>query len=163
MAGIVEFGQRQKQNKEKDTTYAFDSGIENYLKEMEEKEELLSEIDYYVERAIREYGLDVTGFHLNDRSVRRLMSAPLELIKKDPEGACLYYDRVTETDIIRLVMGISFVGNEHTVWSELYKIERYPVGERAWLYYAPDTGKWELGKDDFFPDIDDMLKLDITR
>ena len=58
-------------------------------------------------------------------------------------------------------MGITFVGNEHTVWSELYKIERYPVGERAWLYFAPDTGKWKLGKDDFFPDIDDMLKKDI--
>ena len=37
------------------------------------------------------------------------------------------------------------------------------IGRLKPLYYAPDTGKWELGKDDFFPDIDDMLKLDITR
>ena len=161
MAGIVEFGQRQKQKKEKETTPALESGIDKYLEEMEEKEELLSEIDYYAERAILEYGLDVPGFHLNDRSVRRFMSAPLESMKKDPEGAFVYYDRITEMDIIRLVMGISFVGNEHTVWSELYRIERYPVGERAWLYFAPDTGKWKLGKDDFFPDIDDMLKKDI--
>ena len=161
MAGIVEFGQRQKQKKEKETAPALESGIDNYLEEMEEKEEILSEIDFYAERAILEYGLDVPGFHLNDRSVRRLMSAPLELMKKEPEGVCLYYDRVTEMDIIRLVMGISFVGNGHTVWSELYKIERYPVGERAWLYFAPDTGKWKLGKDDYFPDIDDMLKQDI--
>ena len=119
MAGIVEFGQRQKKKKEKDTARAFESRIDHYLEEMEEKEELLAEIDYYVERAILEYGFDIPGFHLNERSVRRLMSAPLEMMKKDPEGAWLYYDRVSETDIIRLVMGISFVGNEHTVWSEL--------------------------------------------
>ena len=85
MAGIVEFGQRQKQKKEKETTPALESGIDNYLEEMEEKEELLSEIDFYAERAILEYGLDVPGFHLNDRSVRRFMSAPLESMKKDPE------------------------------------------------------------------------------
>ena len=160
MAAIVEFGQRKKQKKEEEAAYVFESRIDDYLEELEEKEEIISKIDSYVERAIQEYGLDIPGFHLDDQSVRRFMSVPLELVKKNSEGAYLYYDRVSESDIIRLVMGISFVGNEHTVWSELYKIERYPVGERAWLYYAPDTGKWELGKNDFFPDIDEMLKRD---
>ena len=42
MAGIVEFGQRQKQKKETDITPAFESEIDHYLEEMEEKEELLS-------------------------------------------------------------------------------------------------------------------------
>ena len=44
MAAIVEFGQRQKQKKEKETAYVFESRIDDYLEEMEEKEELLSGI-----------------------------------------------------------------------------------------------------------------------
>ena len=158
MANLIEFGERQKK---KEKVQGERSRIDSYLREMRRKEEILKELDEAAGEALLDYGFLEAEFSLNEKSVRRFLALPIQGKNPDNRGDVeLFYDRITETEILRFVLHAIYCADDADPWRELcfdlYRVEKYALGQGIWLLYNEEMDEWEVCSEEAF-DIDEIL------
>lgn len=104
---------------------------------------------------IQEAGLDPMKFFSDDASLRRFLELPITHKEEDDSFCSVYYDCCTVDSLYRAECRIEFDGDNVISETDLYKLNDYLGGNRAWLCF--NGLDWVQGPGENYFEVDDVL------